>query len=164
MGDHGLAIMTQREGLRFESPLRSDCAPLNGLVQEMLAACPGIRVLRDPTRGGLASTLNEVAEQSGVGIEIDATRVPIHEAVRAASELLGLDPMQVANEGKLVAVVPAADADRVLQVMRQHPYGGEAAAIGTIVPDHAGRVALRTVLGTRRLLDMLSGEQLPRIC
>jgi len=164
VGDHGLAIMTQREGLRFDSPLRSDCAALNGLVRVMLEARPGINALRDPTRGGLAATLNELAAQSGVGFEIDESAVPIHEAVRAASELLGLDPLYVANEGKLVAVVEEADTDALLVAMRSHTLGREAAVIGRVVSEHSGRVVLRTLLGTRRRLDMLVGEQLPRIC
>jgi len=164
VGDHGLAIMTQREGLRFTSPIRSDCAPLNGLVADMLATCPDIHVLRDPTRGGLATTLNELADQSAVGIAVDERSVPIHESVRAASELLGLDPLYVANEGKLIAIVATDDAERVLAAMRQHPLGREAARIGRIVEEHPRRVVLNTILGTHRLLDMLTGEQLPRIC
>jgi hydrogenase expression/formation protein HypE len=164
MGDHGMTIMTQREGLSFTSPLHSDCAPLNGLVSALLAACPRIHVLRDPTRGGLATTLNELASQSGVGIEIDEVAIPVHEPVRAASELLGLDPLYVANEGKLICIVAAADAPAALDAMRVHPYGQEAAIIGRVLPDHPGRVVLRTLLGARRLLDMLAGEQLPRIC
>jgi hydrogenase expression/formation protein HypE len=164
VGDHGLAIMTQREGLRFDSPLRSDCAPLNGLVADILAACPGMRVLRDPTRGGLATTLNELAEQSRVSIEIEEQAVPVHPAVRGAAELLGLDPLYVANEGKLVAVAPAEAADDVLAAMRAHPLGGEAARIGSVAAEHPGRVTLRTLLGTRRMLPTLAGEQLPRIC
>ena len=171
MGDHGLAIMTQREGLRFESPLQSDCAPLNGLVAEMLAAGGGgIHVLRDPTRGGLATALNELAAASGVAITIDEDAVPVHDAVLAASELLGLDPLYVANEGKLIAIVAPEAAEAVLAAMRAHPLGAEAAAIGTVTEDtphpheRVGRVILRTPLGTRRLLDMLAGEQLPRIC
>ena len=164
VGDHGLAIMTQREGLRFSSPLTSDCAPLNSLVAAMLGICPHIHVLRDPTRGGLATTLNELADQSGVGIDVDEASIPIHEPVRAASELLGLDPLYVANEGKLVAVVPERDADAVLATMRAHRHGAEAMSIGRVVTDHVGRVVLRTAFGTHRLLDMLAGEQLPRIC
>ena len=164
MGDHGLAIMTQREGLKFEGALRSDCAPLNGLVQDILAACPQAHVLRDPTRGGLATSLNEVAEQSQVGIEIDEMAIPVHAAVQAASELLGLDPLYVANEGKLVAIVPGDQAEAVLAAMRANTYGHEAAIIGQVVAEHVGQVALRTMLGTRRLLGMLAGEQLPRIC
>jgi hydrogenase expression/formation protein HypE len=164
VGDHGLAVMTQREGLRLEGALSSDCAPLHTLVRDMLCAAPDIHVLRDPTRGGLATTLNELAGQSGVGIEIDEAAVPVHESVSAASELLGLDPLYVANEGKLVAMVPEPSALTVLEAMRAHPYGREAALIGRVVPEHAGRVVLHTLLGTRRVLTMLAGEQLPRIC
>ncbi|MHB1317626.1 MAG: hydrogenase expression/formation protein HypE [Anaerolineae bacterium] len=164
VGDHGLAIMTRREGLQFSSPLASDCAPLNGLVALMLQACPDVHVLRDPTRGGVATALNELAQRSGVGIEIEEARIPVHPAVAAAAELLGLDPLYVANEGKLIAIVPERCADSLLAAMRTHPYGGEAAAIGRVVAANAGKVILRTTLGTRRLLDMLSGEQLPRIC
>ncbi|MBM3189529.1 MAG: hydrogenase expression/formation protein HypE, partial [Chloroflexi bacterium] len=164
VGDHGLAIMTQREGLRFGGALQSDCAPLNGLVAAMLEAAPGIHALRDPTRGGLATTLNELAAQSRVGIEIEESDIPIHEPVRAASEVLGLDPLYVANEGKLVAFVHPADAPRLLEAMRAHPNGRESVAIGRAVAEHPGRVVLRTALGTHRLLDMLAGEQLPRIC
>ena len=164
VGDHGLAIMTQREGLRFTSSLESDCAPLNGLVAAMLEACPNIHALRDPTRGGLATTLNELALQSRVGIEIDENAVPVHEPVRAASEILGLDPLYVANEGKLIAILPEQEAELVLEAMRRHPLGKEAALVGLVTADHPGRVLLRTVLGTHRPLDMLAGEQLPRIC
>lgn len=165
MGDHGLAIMTQREGLRFQSPLRSDCAPLNGLVADMLAAGGGaIHVLRDPTRGGLATALNELAAASEVSIVIDEAAVPVHDAVRVASELLGLDPLYVANEGKLVAIVAPEAAEAVLAAMRAHPLGAEAAAIGDVRAAERSRVVLRTPLGTHRLLDMLAGEQLPRIC
>lgn len=165
MGDHGLAIMTQREGLRFQSPLRSDCAPLNGLVADMLAAGGGaIHVLRDPTRGGLATALNELAAASEVSIAIDEDAVPVHDAVRVASELLGLDPLYVANEGKLIAIVAPEAAEAVLAAMRAHPLGAEAAAIGDVRAAERSRVVLRTPLGTHRLLDMLAGEQLPRIC
>ena len=164
VGDHGLTIMTRREGLRFETPLESDCAPLNGLVADMLAVCPEIRVLRDPTRGGLATALNELAESSGVGIVVREADIPVHPAVAAASELLGLDPLYVANEGKLIAMAPEACAKGLLEVMCAHPYGHEAACIGRVVAERPGRVILETELGTRRLLDMLSGEQLPRIC
>jgi hydrogenase expression/formation protein HypE len=164
IGDHGLAIMTQREGLRFQTPLQSDCAPLNSLVSAMLAASRRIHTLRDPTRGGLASALNEIATQSAVGMEIEEQAVPIHEPVRAAGDLLGLDPFYVANEGKLIAIVEREDAQAVLEAMRAHPYGQEAAIIGLVTAEHPGRVVLRTILGTRRLMDMLAGEQLPRIC
>ncbi len=163
VGDHGMAVMSQREGLRFSTALESDCAPLYGLVAEMLRAGE-VHALRDPTRGGLATTLNEIAAQSDVGIEIEETRVPVRAAVRGACEMLGLDPLYVANEGKVVAVVAAEDAARILAAMRAHRYGRDAAIIGQIVDVHRGRVVLRTALGGRRLLDMLTGEQLPRIC
>jgi hydrogenase expression/formation protein HypE len=164
VGDHGLAIMTRREGLRFDTPLESDCAPLNGLVAEMLAVCPELHVLRDPTRGGLATALNELAEASRVEIMVREADIPVHPAVAAAGELLGLDPLYVANEGKLIAIAPASCAEALLAAMRAHPYGREAAIIGRVIAGHPGRVVLETELGTRRLLDMLSGEQLPRIC
>jgi hydrogenase expression/formation protein HypE len=165
LGDHGMTIMSQREGLRFDSPLRSDCAPLHGLVAAMLQAAPqGLRCLRDPTRGGLATTLNEVAGRSGVGIEIEELAIPVQDSVRAACELLGLDPLYVANEGKLVAFVSPEAAGAVLQAMRSHEYGQEATVIGSVNAEHARRVVLRTPLGARRILDMLVGEQLPRIC
>jgi hydrogenase expression/formation protein HypE len=166
IGDHGITIMTQREGLKFESPLVSDCAPLNGLVANLLGALPGetIHCLRDPTRGGMATALNELAGQSNVGIEIDEGAVPVHDAVRGACELLGLDPLYVANEGKLVAIVAPEHAEAALAVMRGHAYGREAALVGQVTDTHPGRVVLRTTLGSRRIIDMLAGEQLPRIC
>jgi hydrogenase expression/formation protein HypE len=166
IGDHGMTIMTQREGLQFDSPLESDCAPLNGLVASMLAGLQSdtIRCLRDPTRGGLATTLNELALRSGVGIQIEETAVPVREAVRGACELLGLDPLYVANEGKLVAIVAPEAAQAILERMRTHEYGREVAIIGRVTEAHPGRVVLCTALGARRVVDMLTGEQLPRIC
>jgi hydrogenase expression/formation protein HypE len=166
IGDHGMTIMTQREGLRFDSPLESDCAPLNGLIAALLAALPpgAVHCLRDPTRGGLATVLNELATQSRVGLEIDETAVPVRDAVRGACELLGLDPLYVANEGKVVIIVAAEAADRALDALYAHPYGAQAARIGRVTEDHRGRVVLRTALGARRLVGMLAGEQLPRIC
>jgi len=178
IGDHGMTIMSQREGLRFDSPLVSDCAPLHGLVAAMLDALSpppqswggaggggrAIHCLRDPTRGGLATTLNEVASKSGVGIEIEERIIPVRDAVRATCELLGFDPLYVANEGKLVAFVAPIAADVVLAAMRAHEYGQEAAIIGRVTAEHAGRVVLHTTLGTRRIVGMLVGEQLPRIC
>ena len=164
MGDHGMAILVQREGLSFSLPLESDCAPLNGLVEAMLGASDGIHSLRDPTRGGLATALNELAASSDAGMEIEESSVPVRDAVRAACELLGLDPFYVANEGKLVAVVAERDAGAVLTAMRSHPLGEDAAIIGRVTDGHPGRVVLRTSLGSRRILDMLTGEQLPRIC
>jgi hydrogenase expression/formation protein HypE len=166
IGDHGMTIMTQREGLHFDSPLESDCAPLNGLVTGLLSALPlgAVRCLRDPTRGGLATALNELAERSCVGIEIDETAIPIRDAVRGACELLGLDPLYVANEGKLVAIVAPGSADAALAGLHKHAYGREASIIGRVTEAHAGRVVLRNALGARRIVDMLVGEQLPRIC
>lgn len=172
IGDHGMTIMTQREGLRFDSPLSSDCAPLNGLVASLLVALASlpegptgtIRCLRDPTRGGLATVLNELAVRSQVGIEIDEIAVPVRDAVRGACELLGLDPLYVANEGKLVAVVSAEAAETALAALRAHEHGQEAAVIGRVTEGHPGRAVLRTILGARRVVDMLVGEQLPRIC
>ncbi len=166
IGDHGMTIMTQREGLRFDSPLESDCTPLNGLVAAVLSSLSegSVHCLRDPTRGGLATTLNELAGRSGVGIEIDEAAVPVREPVRAACELLGLDPLYVANEGKAVAIVAPQAAETALAAMQAHEQGRQAAIIGFVTDDHPGRVALRTSLGARRLVGMLAGEQLPRIC
>jgi len=164
VGMHGLAIMSQREGLSFSFPLQSDCAPLNGLVTAMLQADRRVHCLRDPTRGGLATTLNEIAGQSHTGIEVEESSIPVPDGVRAACELLGLDPLYAANEGKLVAMVPPEAEAPILAAMRRHRYGGEAVVIGRVTADHPGRVVLNTPLGARRLLDMLSGAQLPRIC
>jgi hydrogenase expression/formation protein HypE len=164
IGDHGIAVISQREGLQFTSSVKSDCAPLNKLVAEMLDSGVEIRCLRDPTRGGLASTLNEFAESSGVGIVIEEQDIPVHEVVQAACELLGFDPLYVANEGKLVAVVAAHGAEKVVEVMRRKKYGKEAAIIGEVVSEHPGRVILKTRMGASRIVDMLVGEQLPRIC
>jgi hydrogenase expression/formation protein HypE len=166
IGDHGMTIMTQREGLQFASPLESDCAPLNGLVAVLLEAQPAgsVRCLRDPTRGGLATALNELATRSKVGIEIDETSLPVREPVRAACELLGLDPLYVANEGKFVAIVAHEVADAALATLRAHRHGRDATIVGHVTQAHPGRVVLRTALGARRIVDMLVGEQLPRIC
>jgi hydrogenase expression/formation protein HypE len=164
MGDHGMAIMSLREGLNFSTAIRSDTAALHGLIEAMLVAVPDLRVLRDPTRGGLATTLNEIAKQSGVGVLLDETAVPVREQVAAACELLGLDPLYVANEGKLVAVCPAESVQRLLTAMRGHPLGRESALIGEVVADERGFVEMRTRLGGRRTVDWLTGEQLPRIC
>ncbi len=164
IGDHGIAILSQREGLEFASSLESDCAPLHGLVEEMLKASKEIHSLRDPTRGGLATTLNEFALQSGVGFLIHEEKIPLRDEVRGVCELLGLDPLYLANEGKLVAVVPAQVADRVLAAMKGHPYGAQAVAMGEVTAEHPGRVVMRTALGAHRLVDMAVGEILPRIC
>jgi hydrogenase expression/formation protein HypE len=164
IGDHGIAVLSQREGIGFSTRLESDCAPLNGLVAEMMAASKRIHAMRDPTRGGLATTLNEIAAQSKVGIRIEEEKVPVRDEVRGACEMLGIDPLYVANEGKLVAVVHPEDADVVLERMRQHRYGKSAAIIGEVRPDHPGRVVMKTTLGASRIVDMLVGDPLPRIC
>jgi len=164
IGDHGIAILAQREGLEFESAIQSDSAPLHTLVAAMLAASTEIHCLRDPTRGGLSSTLNEIASQAGVGVEIDERVIPVREEVKGACELLGLDPLYVANEGKLVAIVAPGAADRVLAAMRQHPLGKEAQKVGTVTAAHPRLVTMRTTVGPTRIVDMLAGDQLPRIC
>lgn len=164
IGDHGIAIMSVREGLEFETVLESDTAPLDDLAHAMLAECPSLRFMRDPTRGGVASTLNELAKGSTVGVRLDERALPVRPEVRGACELLGLDPLYVANEGKLIAVAPAADADRLLARMRRHRLGQQSAIIGEIVSDHPGMVTLRSLVGGERVVSLLSGEQLPRIC
>ncbi len=164
LGDHGMAIMAQRESLAFESEIVSDSAALHGLVAALFEAVPGIHVLRDPTRGGLATTLNEIAAQSGVGMELEESAIPVSPQVDAACELLGLDPLYVANEGKLIAICADADAERLLAAMRAHPLGTNAARIGTVTADPHHFVQIRTGFGGRRMVDWLSGEQLPRIC
>jgi hydrogenase expression/formation protein HypE len=164
IGDHGIAVLSQRDGLSFSTNLESDCAPLNGLVAEMMAASRRIHTMRDPTRGGLATTLNELAAQSKVGIRIVEESIPLREEVRGACEMLGIDPLYVANEGKLVALVHPEDADAVLERMRRHRYGKNAAIIGEVRPDHPGRVVMKTALGASRIVDMLVGDPLPRIC
>ncbi len=163
IGDHGVAIMSVREGIEFETALESDCAPLIGLTRAMLAACPGIRAMRDPTRGGVASALNELAAASRVGVRIDEASIPVRSEVRAACEMLGLDALYVANEGKLIGVVPAEHARRLVDVMRAHPLGRDAAVIGEVVAEHPGMVTLRSAVGERFVM-MPAGEQLPRIC
>jgi hydrogenase expression/formation protein HypE len=164
IGDHGIAIMSVREGIEFETELTSDTAPLNGLVRAMLEACPEIRCMRDPTRGGVSSTLNELAAASRVGVRLVDSAVPVRPEVHAACEMLGLDPLYVANEGKLVAVVPPTEAERLLDVMQRHPLGRNAAVIGEVVEDHPGMVILTSRIGGERVVSMLAGEQLPRIC
>ena len=164
MGDHGMAILAQRESLAFESEIVSDSAALHGLIDTLLAAVPGVRVLRDPTRGGLATTLNEIARQSGVGMQLDEAAIPVNRQVAAACELLGLDPLYLANEGKLVVVCAAEDAEAALAALRAHPLGREAACIGTATADPHHFVQVRTAFGGQRMLDWLSGEPLPRIC
>jgi hydrogenase expression/formation protein HypE len=164
LGDHGAAILGARGDMALESPIESDCAPLHRLVRDILAAAPGTRVMRDATRGGAATVLNEIASASAVSIEIDETLTPIREEVKAFCEILGLDPLYLANEGKLVAVVPPAEADAALAAMRAHPLGSGARLIGYAGNGEAGRVTMRTSFGGRRIVDMLVGEQLPRIC
>jgi len=164
VGDHGIAILSQREGLKFESVLQSDCAPLNKLVSAMIEESRDIHCLRDPTRGGLASALNEIAESSNVGIRIEEENVTISDPVRAACEFLGFDPLYVANEGKLIAVVASRDAEKIVTGMRRNRYGAQSKIIGEIVADHPGKVAMKTRLGTSRIIEMLTGELLPRIC
>jgi hydrogenase expression/formation protein HypE len=164
LGQHGMAIMSVREGLEFETTIRSDTAPLNGLVKCMLDVCKDVHVLRDPTRGGLAGVLNEIAESSNTGILIQERLLPIDETVRGACEILGLDPLYVANEGRLVAFVPSEKADAVLSAMKSHELGRDAAVIGDVVADHRGTVVMKSKVGGLRVVDMLSGEQLPRIC
>lgn len=164
IGDHGMAIMSVREGLEFDTTIVSDCAPLNGLVDEMLRVTPDVHVMRDPTRGGLASTLNEIAHASGVGIVIHESAVPVLPQVASACEILGMDPVFVANEGKLVAIVPPQHAAAVLQAMRNHPLGARAAVIGEVTAEHPGMLVAKTAIGAQRVIAMQLGEQLPRIC
>jgi len=164
IGDHGIAILSKREGLSFSTQLESDCAPLGRLVAEMLGASSDIHCLRDPTRGGLATTLNELAKQSKVSIRIEEEKIPVREEVLAACEMLGFDPLYVANEGKLVAIVSAKDADKILKAMRENHYGTGAAIIGEVKAEHPGRVVMKTCLGASRIVDMLVGDLLPRIC
>ena len=165
IAQHGIAIMSVREGLSFETTIESDSASLHDLVAGVLAAAgEQVHVLRDPTRGGLSSTLNEIAVQAPVGIRLNETSIPINEEVRGACEILGLDPLYVANEGKCLLIVAREAGDEVLAALKAHPLGHEAALIGEVVADHPGRVVLRSRIGGQRIVDMLSGEQLPRIC
>lgn len=164
LGDHGMAIMAERESLGFESPIVSDTAALHGLIAAMRASGADLHVLRDPTRGGLATTLNEIARQSGVGMMLQEKALPVNPAVNAACEFLGLDPLYVANEGKLVAICAENDAEKLLTAMRAHPLGGQSAIIGTVHEDAHHFVQMTTAFGGKRIVDWLSGEQLPRIC
>ncbi|MBK9026669.1 MAG: hydrogenase expression/formation protein HypE [Propionivibrio sp.] len=164
LGDHGVAIMSRRENLSFDAPIESDTAALHGLIAAMLAVRADLRCLRDPTRGGLAATLNEIAGQSGVGMMLDEKAIPVKPVVAAACEFLGLDPLYVANEGKLIAICAPADAERLLAAMRAHPLGQDAARIGEVIADDHHFVQLTTAFGGRRIVDWLAGDQLPRIC
>ncbi|MBL7094667.1 hydrogenase expression/formation protein HypE [candidate division KSB1 bacterium] len=164
IADHGITILTQREGLNFDSPLKSDSAPLNHLVKEMMDVSDNIHVLRDPTRGGVGTTLNEIASQSNVGIKLFEDDLPIRDEVNGACELLGLDPLYLANEGKLLAFVNGEDAKKILETMQKNKYGKDATIIGEVTDESPGKVFLKTTIGGTRIVDMLTGEQLPRIC
>jgi hydrogenase expression/formation protein HypE len=164
LGDHGAAILSARGELAVETEVESDCQPLNGLIDAILQVCPSVRAMRDATRGGLATVLNEFAQSSNFGILLDEVAIPVRESVKGLCELLGLDPLYLANEGKLVVVVPAADAEAVLAAMQAHPAGQEACRIGQVVAQPAGIVMLKTLFGASRIVDLLVGEQLPRIC
>ena len=164
MGDHGVAIMSKRENLTFETTIESDSQALHDLIAEMVQAVPDIHCLRDPTRGGLASTLNEMAQQSNVGMRLREEDIPVKPEVHAACELLGLDPLYVANEGKLIAICSADDADKLLAVMRAHPKGADASIIGDVIEDEHNFIQMETSFGGSRIVDWLAGEQLPRIC
>jgi len=164
VGDHGVAVMSVREGLKFQTEILSDTAPLADMVQRMIATGAGIHCLRDATRGGLAAVLNELAQSSNLGMEFDETKVPVRPEVNAACELLGLDPFFIANEGKLVSVVAPQDAEHALEAMRSSPFGAQAAVIGAVVAEHPGMVVARTSIGATRVVDLPAGELLPRIC
>ena len=164
IADHGIAVMSARENLEFETEIKSDCAALNGLVDEIFSVSKNIKIMRDPTRGGIASTLNEIAKSSGLGIKIFEEKIPVSEPVRGACEILGFDPMYVANEGKLIAFVSEKDAEKVLLKMQSHPLGKESQIIGEVTSENPSRVIMKTVIGSSRIVDMISGEQLPRIC
>lgn len=164
IADHGVTILTQREGLSFESNLKSDTAPLNHLVEKIIKASDQIHVLRDPTRGGVATSLNEIAQQSDVGVLLYENRIPVRDEVIGACELLGLDPLYIANEGKLIAIVGSDHSELILQIMKKNKYGKQAKIIGEVIDDHPGKVLLKTTIGGTRIVDMLTGEQLPRIC
>lgn len=164
MGDHGLTILAQREGLTFESEVKSDSASLNRLTERLLTEVGDIHVLRDPTRGGLATTLNEIAGQSEAGILLEEDKVPVNQAVRSGCSFLGLDPLYLANEGKLICILPGDKADKALEVLRSDSKGEGATLVGHVTEDNAGKVILQTPLGGKRMLNMLEGEQLPRIC
>jgi hydrogenase expression/formation protein HypE len=164
LGDHEMAVLSQREEFRFQGELKSDCAPLNGMVGKMLDACSSIRCMRDPTRGGIATTLNEIASTSNVGMMIEEEKIPVRESVKGICELLGLDPLYLANEGKLIAICPSKEAERLLEVMKTHPLGRDAEVIGRVTGENPRRVILHTLIGGHRILDMLTGGQYPRIC
>jgi hydrogenase expression/formation protein HypE len=164
IGDHGIAVMAQREGLKFSVPVESDCAPLNGLVSDILNVSSAIHCFRDPTRGGLATTLNELASQSNAGILIEEAKIPVKDGVRGMCEILGFDPLYIANEGKMVVIAAPEDADRIVAALRENKYGRDAVVIGEVTAQRKGHVVLKTRLGATRIVDMLTGDLLPRIC
>jgi hydrogenase expression/formation protein HypE len=164
IGDHGVAIMSAREGLEFESPIKSDSAPLNGLVDAILDASAKVSVLRDPTRGGVATTLNEISTTAGVGMVLDEKSIPVRNEVKGACEVLGLDPLYIANEGKLLVIAPEGQSEKILRAMQEHPLGTDSGIIGKLTADHPSVVRMTTSIGSSRIIDMLTGEQLPRIC
>jgi len=164
IGDHGITVMLEREGLDFKSNIISDTAPLNGMVKEMLTEPDSVHFMRDPTRGGIATTLNEIAIQTGLGIEIYHDKIPVNPEVAAASEILGLDPLYIANEGKLICIIDKNMSDKIIEIIRKNPYGRQASVIGHITNDFPGRVVLKTGVGGSRIVEMLTGDQLPRIC
>jgi len=164
IADHGIAIMAARSGLEFRTSILSDSAPLNDMIELLLNEIPDVHVLRDPTRGGLASALNEIARSSGAGIHIEENLIPVKEEVKGVCEILGLDPLYIANEGKLVVILPADAASKALDILRNHPLGRQASLIGTVTSEYPGMVRMKTAIGTNRIVDMISGEQLPRIC
>ncbi len=164
MGDHGVAVLTQREGMTFDAPVKSDTAALNHMVARMLSVSNDIHVLRDPTRGGVGTALNEIAGKSGVGIKIYEEKIPLKDAVAGICELLGFDPIYIANEGKLIAFVDPRHAEKILATIKEDEFGKDACIIGEVIPDHPGRVIMETRIGGIRIVDMLTGEQLPRIC
>ncbi len=164
IADHGIAIMSAREGLEFETEILSDSAPLNDLIQSVLDVSKNVHVMRDPTRGGVASTLKEIASAAGLGIEIDEKDIPVREDVKGACEILGFDPLYIANEGKVIFFVAEEDAQKVIETLRLHSLGKDAAIIGLVTKEHSGTVVLNTVIGSKRIVEMITGEQLPRIC
>ncbi|HOO56966.1 MAG TPA: hydrogenase expression/formation protein HypE [bacterium] len=164
IGDHGLAVMAERENFPFKTSVTTDCAPLNGLISKLVEAVPGTRFMRDATRGGLATVLNEIASESSLGIRLDEQSIPKRETTAKFCDMLGLDPLYLANEGKVVAVVPGTDLETALAALKSHPYGTDSAVIGRLVGEHPGRVTIKTAIGGSRILDMLTGDPLPRIC
>ncbi len=164
IADHGIAVLSSRQGLQFETSIISDTAPLNGLVEAIIKITNRIHVLRDPTRGGLASSLNEIAKASETGIDLEENHIPINEEVKGACEILGFDPLYIANEGKILVFVPESESEKVLEAMQKHPLGKNSSIIGRVTDEHKRIVKLKTSLGTSRIIDMISGEQLPRIC